>query len=205
MNLKDTYNKIAADWNQTHQTDDWWVEGTDRFVSFLKSGDLVLDVGCGPGTKSKYLTGKGLRVFGIDLADKFIEIARQKVPEAEFAVLDMQDAGKLEKDFDGIFAQASLLHIAKKDAMEVLRKLVAKLKPGGYLYVAVKEKRPGGADEEIKKENDYGYEYERFFSYYALDELKGYLHELGMELCDSGAKPSGRTNWIHVIGKKHHT
>ena len=111
MNLKDTYNKIAEEWNRTHQTDDWWVEGTERFVSFLKPGDLVLDVGCGPGTKSKYLIGKGLRVFGIDLADKFIKIARQKVPEAEFAVLDMQEMEKLEKNFDGIFAQASLLHI----------------------------------------------------------------------------------------------
>lgn len=202
MNLKDTYNKIAVEWDQQHQTDDWWIEGTDKFISFLKPGDLVLDVGCGAGTKSKYLHDKGLRVFGIDLAENFVEIARHKVPEGEFAAVDMQDADKLEKDFDGIFAQASLLHIARKDALGVLRKLVSKLKPGGYLYVAVKEKRPEGVDEEIKTENDYGYEYERFFSYYTLDELKGYLHQLGMELCDAGAKLSGRTNWIHVIGKK---
>lgn len=202
MDLKDTYNKIAKDWDQEHQTDDWWIEGTDKFVSLLKSGDLVLDVGCGAGTKSKYLHDKGLRVLGIDLAEKFVEIARRKVPEAEFEVLDMQDVGKLEKDFDGIFSQASLLHIAKKDAIEVLRKLVSKLKPGGYLYVAVKEKRLGGVEEEVKIENDYGYEYKRFFSYYTLEELKEYMRQLGMELCDSGTKPSGRTNWIHVIGGK---
>jgi len=202
MNLKDTYNKIAAEWDRNHQTDDWWIEGTNKFISFLKPGDLVLDVGCGPGTKSKYLHEKGLKVFGIDLAENFIEIARRKVPEGKFTAMDMQNAEKLEKDFDGIFAQASLLHIPKKDAPEVLEKLVSKLKPGGYLYVAVKEKRADGVDEETKTENDYGYEYERFFSYYTLDELKEYLHALDMELCDAGVKLSGRTNWVHVIGKK---
>lgn len=202
MDLKDTYNKIAEDWDQEHQTDDWWIEGTDKFISLLKSGDLVLDVGCGAGTKSRYLHEKGLRVVGIDFAENFITLARRKVPEAEFLVMSMKDADKLTTEFDGIFVQASLLHIPKSEAEEVLGTLMQRLKPHGYLYVAVKEKRLDDPEEEVKEEHDYGYSYERFFSYYTLDELRGYLANLGMDLCDSGAKPSGRTNWIHVIGRK---
>ena len=87
MNLKDTYNTIAEEWDRQHQSDDWWVAGTDKFVSFLKPGNFVLDVGCGVGTKSKYLSEKGLRVVGIDFAEKFVEIAREKVPETKFLVV----------------------------------------------------------------------------------------------------------------------
>lgn len=75
MNLKETYNKIADDWFKDHKVDDWWVEGTDQFISLLKPGASVLDVGCGAGLKSKYLSEKGLQVVGIDFSDKFIERA----------------------------------------------------------------------------------------------------------------------------------
>ena len=47
MNLKETYNKIAEDWHADHSSDDWWQEGTDKFIWNLKNGASVLDVGCG--------------------------------------------------------------------------------------------------------------------------------------------------------------
>ena len=49
------------------------------------------------------------------------------------------------------------------------KKFKNKLNPNGVLYLAVKEKRK--VEEEIATENDYGYEYERFFSYFTLDEI----------------------------------
>lgn len=44
MDLKATYNKIAEDWQNDHTTDDWWVSGVDKFISFLEKGDKVLDI-----------------------------------------------------------------------------------------------------------------------------------------------------------------
>ena len=58
MNLKETYNKIAEQWRRDHQSDDWWVLGTDKFISLLPNGATVLDVGCGAGTKSKHFSVK---------------------------------------------------------------------------------------------------------------------------------------------------
>src|SRR5687767_10527397 len=168
MDIKETYNKIAEEWHKDHQTDDWWRNGTDKFISFLKTEDLVLDVGCGGGTKSKYLIGKGLKVVGIDIAEKMIEIAKREVPQGEFMAMNLTDADKLEYLFDGIFMQAVLLHMPKKDALPILEKMVSKLKKDGYLYIAVKEKMPNGIEEEVKVDNDYGYDYERFFSYYTI-------------------------------------
>ncbi len=202
MDLKDTYNKIAADWHQDHKQDSWWVEATDKFTGMLPADAKVLDVGCGAGTKAKYLIDHGLQVVGIDFSDKLIEIAKKDVLGALFLVMDMSQVNDLAESFDGIFVQASLLHIPKQETPQVIHDLNSKLKNGGYFYIAVKEQRVGKPEEETVKENDYGYEYERFFSYYTLDEIKKYLTDLGMDIAYSVITSSGRTNWIQVIAKK---
>ncbi len=207
MSLKETYNKIAKEWHKDHQPDDWWVKGTNVFINFLKNGELVLDVGCAGGTKSKYLINKGLRVVGIDISESMIDIAKKEVPQGKFRVMDLSAVGSLEETFDGIFMQAVLLHIPKKDAPLILEKMVSKLKNGGYLYLAVKEKLPNGIDEETKVDNDYGYDYERFFSYYTAEELQGYLKGLGLKIMFTESNPPSRSsrqsNWIQVIAKKY--
>lgn len=206
MNLKDTYDKIADSWHKDHQTDDWWQEATNIFISYLKPGATVLDVGCGGGTKSRYLLGKGLKVLGIDFSKNLINIATKEVPEAKFLVMDINDIDKLKENFDGIFMQAVLLHVPKKEVEGILHKAAQKLNPRGYLYIAVKEKIPGAADEEVKMDNEYGYEYERFFSYFTLDEFKEDFKNVGLEIIYRDVKPPSRTgrrsNWMQVIAKK---
>lgn len=202
MDLKSTYNKIAEDWHRDHQQDTWWIESTNKFISLLKPGDSVLDVGCGGGTKTKYLIGEGLRVTGIDFAENMIAIAKREVPTGTFFTMDVKEIPRLGKIYDGVFAQATLLHVPKREVEDVLWILRDALVGGGYLYVAVKELRPGQKEEEIRVENDYGYPYERFFSYFALSEVEKYLRDGGLEICYRNITPSGESRWIQVIAKK---
>jgi len=204
MDLKETYNRIAEDWHKDHLHDDWWIQDNDTFIKNLPTDARVLDVGCGSGVKSKYLIDHGLKVTGIDISEKLLEIARREVPEAEFRVLSMTDLDLIPEMFDGVFAQASLLHIPKKDAEEIVKQMAKRLVPGGLLYIAVKELRAGNSEEEIVKENDYGYEYERFFSYFTMDELERYLTEAGLQVISKLRNPnkSGKTVWLQIIGRK---
>ena len=202
MDLKDTYNRIAEDWHKDHQQDDWWRAGTEKLISLLKPGAQVLDVGCGGGTKSKYIIAKGLQVSGIDFSESMIEIARREAPQAKFWVLDMREVDTLVGEFDCIFVQAALLHIAKNEVDTVLKKLERKLRVGGYFYIAVKGIREDGIEEEVVKKNNYTYEYERFFSYFTAEELAAKLKNLGLEVVFSETNPSKNTNWIQMIAKK---
>lgn len=204
MNLRETYNRIAEDWHRDHTQDDWWVEGTDVFIKKLPVGARVLDVGCGSGVKSKYFIDRGFKVIGIDISDKLLEIARREAPEGVFRVLSMTDLDLMSETFDGVFAQASLLHILKKDAGDVVKKMARRLAPEGLLYMSVKEIREGNPDERIEKENDYGYEYERFFSYFTMVELEQYLADAGLKVVIKmrNPSPSGKTVWLQVIGQK---
>jgi len=202
MDLKETYNQIAEDWCADHDQDDWWKEGTDIFISLLKPGALVLDVGCGGGLKSKYLAERGLSVVGIDFSEKMIAIAKREVSSATFLVCDLGEVSTLPYQFDGIFAEAVLVHVPRKEIIEKLKTMTKKLKNGGYLRVSVKEKRTGQMNEEIRVENDYGYPYERFFSYFTLDEITADIRKTGLTKTYATIKPVGKANWIQIIGKK---
>ena len=204
MDLKSTYNKIAKDWTKDHSTDDWWITGTDKFTSYLNRGDSVLDVGCASGVKSEYLSKKGFVITGIDLSEEMIKLAEKRLPHnGFFFIRDIMEPLNLKVTFDGIFAQAVLLHVPKKNIKKVLTNLLNSLKPKGYIYIAVKKLKDGEAEEQFVKENDYGYEYERFFSFYTLDEIVGYLEDLNLKVIYTDTLPIGKTGWIQVIAQNN--
>ncbi|WP_299405299.1 class I SAM-dependent methyltransferase [Acaryochloris sp. IP29b_bin.148] len=51
----------------------------------LSSG-LVVDLGCGSGIWAEYLCQADYQVFGVDLSEAMIELARTRIPQAEFRV-----------------------------------------------------------------------------------------------------------------------
>ncbi len=201
MNLKDTYNKIAKDWFNDHKESDWWSEIALKFLGYLKKGDKILDVGCGAGLKTKYLIEQGFEAVGIDFSEEMVKLAKNYCPQGTFYVKDIKEPLNLGT-FDGIFAQAVLLHIPKAEVVGVLQNFYNSLKSGGCLYLAVKGLKQGEPEEQMVKENDYNYEYERFFSFFTVAEIKNNLDQLGMQILDETVISRGDTDWVIVIAKK---
>jgi hypothetical protein len=53
-------------------------------------------------------------------------------------------------------------------------------------------------------ENDYGYEYKRFFSYFFPGELKEYVKASGFEVVfEDISTATNSTGWIQIIAKKN--
>src|SRR5438046_818409 len=129
MDLKSTYNQIAQDWFEQYKDQLWWIQKIDDLTKFLRPGASILDVGCGPGISAKYLTEKGFNVTGVDFSESMIDIAKQQVPGAEFFVLDVKDLPQISETFDGIVAQAILLHFSKKEVPGILEIIKNRLKP----------------------------------------------------------------------------
>ena len=53
---------------------------------------LIVDLGCGSGLWAEKLVQKGYEVLGIDISEAMIDIARSRVPDAEFRVASLFDA-----------------------------------------------------------------------------------------------------------------
>jgi SAM-dependent methyltransferase len=63
-----------------------FTKGTTQEVEFLVEalgltpGDRVLDVGCGPGRHAHALAEKGIEVLGVDISQRFVDLAAASAP-----------------------------------------------------------------------------------------------------------------------------
>jgi len=106
----------------------------------LPPGSLVLDVGCGPGRHAHELARRGVRVVGVDLAARFVALAREGAPPG--AAFVRGDARALPVRPGSCDAVISLcqggfgLLGGGDDEARVLAGLVAALRPGGRLALS---------------------------------------------------------------------
>lgn len=87
-----------------------FTKGTAQEVSFLtevlslEPGSRVLDVGCGPGRHAYALAEAGCEVVGVDISQRFVDLARASAPEG--ATFERMDARALSYhgDFDAVIS-----------------------------------------------------------------------------------------------------
>jgi SAM-dependent methyltransferase len=108
----------------------------DAFLSRLAPGAHILDAGCGPGRDTLAFLERGFRVTAIDASAAMVELATratgQPARQLRFEEIELEDS------FDGVWANASLVHVPQRDIDDVLCRLARSLRPGGVLHVSVK-------------------------------------------------------------------
>jgi SAM-dependent methyltransferase len=134
---------------------------TQTFLDAL-NGKRVLDVGSGPGHYATHFRENGCDVCCLDISSAMVDLCRARGLEAVVADMVSMDLGE---NFDGIWANASLLHLQKADAPRAIERLIAHLKPGGLMFVSFKE----GDGEGFETHPDFPGT-RRWYARYRLDE-----------------------------------
>jgi len=93
-----------------------------------RSGERILDLGCGTGHLTDRIADAGADVVGIDQSAEMIETARETHPELAFRRGDARDF-EVADPVDAVFSNAVLHWIDDQDA--VLDSIAAALRPGG--------------------------------------------------------------------------
>ena len=150
---------------QRHEPDHWFeavadhlgsaylrysfTKGTEQEVGFLsealglRPGQRLLDVGCGPGRHAHALARRGIEVIGVDISQRFADLAAADAPPgATFVRADARELA-FDAEFDaaislcqGAFGLAGGPAAPLDADAEVLRSIARALRPGGLTAVS---------------------------------------------------------------------
>lgn len=162
----------------------------NKFIKEVQ-GDKILDVACGPGHDTDYLTKKGFHSLGIDLSKKMISYAKKNF-KGKFKIMDFFDLKFKANIFDGIWCSSALTHVKKKDLKKVLKEFSRVLKKGGVLGIIV----PRIKKRSARKENT------RIFIIFYRYELKKHLIRNGFRIIYGEIFSFKNMKWIFVVAKK---
>ena len=167
----------------------------DKYLSYLKPGSLILDFGCGSGRDSRYFLNKGFKVDAVDGSEEMAKIARE-ITGLDVKQMLFQELNETEK-YDGIFACASILHVAYNELPDVFEKMIRALKNNGILYVSFKY---GDFEGEVKG---------RYFTYLTKEKFTELISpfkklQIIEEYVSCDVRP-GRSDekWLNVFLRKN--
>ncbi|MFE1592739.1 class I SAM-dependent methyltransferase [Nocardia sp. NPDC058705] len=109
-------------------------EDTTFAVTHLSPGP-VLDLGCGPGHFTKFLTEAGIPATGIDMVPEFITHARSTYPGIPFELGSLRTLDAPTASVPAILAWFSLIHLTPTELPAVLTEFHRALTPGGRLVI----------------------------------------------------------------------
>jgi SAM-dependent methyltransferase len=117
------------------------VQEVDLLVEVLGlgPGSVVLDVGCGPGRHSHELARRGVRVVGVDIAARFVALARDHAPGgAAFARGDARALPVRPGGFDAVISlcQGGFGLLGGVGEDRAVAEMVGALRPGGRVALS---------------------------------------------------------------------
>lgn len=117
-------------------------EQLEYFISQMPKNGKILDLGCGPGHDTEYLTKKGFMVTGIDFSSNMIDYAKKNRKVGIFKKIDILKIDKYFKKnyFDGIWSSSSITHFKKNDFIKVFKKIKLIARPQHPIIIIVKRR-----------------------------------------------------------------
>jgi ubiquinone/menaquinone biosynthesis C-methylase UbiE len=189
-----TYDSIAPEFaNINNKLSPDLQTALERFIELVGTSAHVLDLGCGTGRDVVFMQSHGLQVAGADFSMGMLTEAKA-CGAVRLVQMDMIRIGFADACFQGVWCNASLLHLPKQSVPLVLAEIQRVLVPKGVLFVAVQE----GATEGYEPNPYAQSSLERFFARYTQDEIQSMLRESSFTLIESAVLDAGKKRWVHV-------
>jgi len=177
--IKEVYNKISKDFDITRYR--VWTCTSD-FFDIIEKNTIGLEVGCGNGKNIVYSNNlnKNIKIKGIDICDKFVEICKSK--DLDVIQGDMLRLPYDNYSFDFVYSIAVLHHLNTEELrIKALEEMFRVCKKDGIIFVLVwafeqeadSKRKFTKTDEMVSwKSRDDGQTYFRYYHLYLDGELE---------------------------------
>ena len=135
--VKAGYDAIAKRYLEERTRDSEDIHLLDDLIGRLPPNAKVLDAGCGAGVPVAQLLSQKFQVTGVDFSEAQIELAKKRVPNAEFICQDMTKLDFPENSFDAICSYYAIIHIPREEHKPLLVNFYQMLKPGGLALLCL--------------------------------------------------------------------
>lgn len=161
------------------------------FLSKVRTGGSILELGTGSGKDAKVMIERGFVVDATDGSTELAAIASsylgQTVRTMRFEELAAKEA------YDGVYAAASLLHVPRTNLPLVLRKIHAAIRSNGVVWASFK----AGSNEGVDSLGRY-YNYLDTAELTALWEAAGPWAKMELEEWLGSGFDDQPTNWAAI-------
>jgi len=165
-----------------------------HFAELIPASGQVLELGCGGGQDSEALLALGLDVSPTDGSPELAAEAQKRLGRP-VSVLLFEDL-VADAAFDGVWANACLLHVPRPALPGIVARVHRALRPGGVFYASYKAGKAEGRD--------------RFGRYYNYPDAawlrtaygKDGWSRLDIEEDQGGGYDQEPTRWLHATAIK---
>lgn len=138
----ETWNKVAKLYEDKFMNLDLYNDTYHIFCGqLINSNPAILEIGCGPGSITKYLLNKrpDFKIKAIDISPKMIELAKANNPNATFKVMDSRKIDSLATTFDGVICGFCLPYLSAADCSKLIKDISNLLSKNGIVYLSFVE------------------------------------------------------------------
>ena len=137
-----------------------------KFLALLAPDAAILELGCGAGGDAAEMTARGYNVTPTDGSPELAELASRRLGRPVRTLL-FHDLDEIEA-YDGVWANACLLHVPRDRLADILALIRRALKPGGAFYASYKAGDGDGRDA-----------FDRYYNYPGEDWLRATYAQAG--------------------------
>jgi SAM-dependent methyltransferase len=135
-NFKDIWNQKHKEYFNGFIDYDDWLDGYLEIIN--KSSFKIIDLGCGVGNNSLYLTKLGKPVISCDYSDEAIKIIKKYIPSAKTKQFDILNDFPFDNNFtDLIITDLCLHYFSYKETKKLLNEIRRVLTNNGHLIFRV--------------------------------------------------------------------
>lgn len=198
---RQAYNRIAVQFAAVNAgMPEQVAKMASRLIAQIRPGRRILDLGCGPGRDLAWFAAHGAQITGADLSAGMLDEARRAVI-AGLCQMDMRRLGFANRSFSGVWCNAALLHLPKREVPAALAEIRRILSPNGCFFASVQQ----GYGESIETHPLNGAQ--RFFARYQALEMIDLLENAGFsvlnqEIQQDNTRPECSWIWQETVRKE---